>query len=158
MFRDGMRFLESGKQVHASSLWCGIHDDIYIASGLIGMYSKCGRTDLTKVIFDKMEEVDIVCCNATMASLSHESKDEEAFQMFKHLKQRNMFPSHFSFATVLNCCSKLSSLLQGSQVHAQILKDGHINDVYVGSALIDMCCKCGELDCARLVFDRLYIR
>ncbi|CAM8930002.1 unnamed protein product [Rhodiola kirilowii] len=152
---SGLGFLESGKQVHASSLKCRIHDDIYVASGLIGMYSKCGRTDLAKVIFDKMEEVDIVCCNAMMASLSHESKDEEAFQMFKHLKQRNMFPSHFSFATVLSCCSKLSSLLQGSQVHAQILKDGHINDVYVGSALIDMYCKCGELDCARLVFDWL---
>uniref|UniRef100_A0A7N0VH76 Pentatricopeptide repeat-containing protein n=1 Tax=Kalanchoe fedtschenkoi TaxID=63787 RepID=A0A7N0VH76_KALFE len=152
---SGLGFLESGKQVHASSLRSGIHDDIYIGSGLIGMYSKCGKTDLAKSIFDQMRDVDVVCWNAMMASLSLESKDKEAFFMFKQMRQRNTFPSHFSFATVLNCCSNLSSLLQGIQVHAQIIKDGHLNDVFVGSALIDMYCKSGELDCARSIFDRL---
>ncbi|XP_059666713.1 pentatricopeptide repeat-containing protein At4g20770 [Cornus florida] len=148
----GLGLLEGGKQVHVASLKAFLHTDVYVASGLIGLYSKCNKTEEAKCIFDRMPELDIVCWNAMISGLSLNSLDKEAFTFFRQMLGQGMFPTQFSYATVLTCCSKQSSLSQGRQVHAKIAKDGYTNDVFVGSALIDMYCKCGDVDGARQFF------
>ncbi|KAF2317936.1 hypothetical protein GH714_041259 [Hevea brasiliensis] len=124
----GMELLEAGKQVHAASQKAAFHNDLYVASGLIAMYSKC---------------------------FSLNALDKEALTLFPQMRQNGMSPTQFSYATILSCCARLSSLFQGRLVHAQIAKEGFMDDVYVGSALIDMYCKCGEVDEARQFFDMM---
>lgn len=68
---------------------------------------------------------------------------------------KGLYPTQFSYATILSSCAKSSSVPQGRQVHTQIVKDGVVNDVYVGSALIDMYSKCGEVYEARVFFDTM---
>ncbi|KAK3041859.1 hypothetical protein RJ639_001227 [Escallonia herrerae] len=63
------------------------------------------------------------------------------------------YPTEFSYATILRSCSKLSSLPRGRQVHAQTIKDGYVDHVFVGIAIIDMYSRCGNVDGARQVFD-----
>ncbi|KAM3701099.1 hypothetical protein ACJW31_05G147800 [Castanea mollissima] len=147
--------LESGKQVHAASQKAFFHTDIYVASGLVGMYAKCGKTQMATRIFSNMSELDIVCWNSMIAGFSFNSLDMEAFTLFKQMRQNGMCPTQFSYATVLSCCAKVSSSFQGRQVHAQIAKDGYMNDIFVGSALIDMYSKCGDVDGARCFFDMM---
>lgn len=154
----GMGFLEAGKQIHAASLKNAFHIDVYVASGLVGMYSKCGKTELAKHIFYMMPELDIVCWNSMIAGCSLNSLDKEAFTFFKQMKEYGMFPTQFSYATVLSSCAKLSSSFEGKQVHGLITKDGYANDVFVGSAFIDMYCKCGEIDKARQFFNMMACR
>ncbi|KAL6991505.1 hypothetical protein U1Q18_009618 [Sarracenia purpurea var. burkii] len=151
----GIGLLESGKQVHAASLKAIFHADIYVASGLIGMYSKCNKIEMAKCIFNRMPELDIVCWNSMIAGFSLNSLDKEAFTFFKKMLGKGMMPTEFSYATVLSCCAKLLSFSQGRQIHAQITKDGYINDVFVGSSLIDMYSKCGDVDLARQFFDEM---
>lgn len=155
----GMGHLEFGRQVHAVSLKGTSTMDVYVASGLISMYSKCEKADLAQLVFNKTTEMDIVCWNSMMGGLALNSRDIEAFVLFKKMQQKEMRPTQFSYTTILSCCSKLpSSSLQGRQLHALVAKDGHINDVFVGSALVDMYCKCGEVDGARRFFDAMPVR
>ncbi|KAK6917056.1 Pentatricopeptide repeat [Dillenia turbinata] len=153
-----MGLLQSGKQLHAASQKAGLHMDNYVASGLISIYSRGKKLDTAKQILDRLPELDVVCYNAMIAGLSLGSLDEEAFTLFKHMRVKGVMPTQFSFTTILNSCAKLSSLSQGRQLHAQILKDGHVNDTFVGSALIDMYCKCGNMDAARQFFDAMPLR
>ncbi|KAL1340423.1 hypothetical protein AAHE18_09G012900 [Arachis hypogaea] len=111
--------LEAGKQVHAASQKFGFYEDEYVSSGLINVYSKCGKMECSKNVFNKLPKVDVVCWNSMIAG----------------------------------SCAKLSSLSQGCQVHAQIIKDGYEDDIFVGSSLIEMYCKCGNVDQARYFFD-----
>lgn len=151
----GMGSLEAGKQIHAASLKDALHTDIYVASGLIGMYSKCGKTELAKHIFYKMPTMDVVCWNSIIAGCFLNSLDKEAFIFFKQMQEHGMLPTQFSYATVLSSCAKLSSSFEGKQIHALITKDGYVNDVFVGSALIDMYCKCGNIDEALRFFNMM---
>ncbi|XP_044508716.1 pentatricopeptide repeat-containing protein At4g20770-like [Mangifera indica] len=153
---SAMGFLEAGKQIHAVSQKDDFHIDNFVASGLIGVYSKCQKIELAELIFSKMPELDIVCWNSMIAGYTLNSQDREALIFFKQMRKNEMFPTQFSFATVLSCCAKLSYSFQGRQVHAQIEKDGCVNDVFVGSALIDMYCKCGDVDGARKFFDMMH--
>ncbi|KAK9069286.1 hypothetical protein SSX86_013402 [Deinandra increscens subsp. villosa] len=154
-----MGLLKGGRQVHAASVKNLFDDDIYVASGLIGMYSKCNKIEVAKCVFERIKDQDdIVCWNSMVAGLSLSNLDKDAFMLFKNMLENNMLPTQFSYATVLSSCAKLSSMSQGRQIHARALKDRIINDVVVGSALIDMYSKCGEVDEARLFFDKMPVR
>lgn len=150
----GMGFLVGGKQIHAAVLKAEeLCDDLFIASGLIGVYSKCGKFEAAKHIFDMVPQHDIVCWNSMLAGLSFNSLDMEAFCLFKQMVGKGMSPTEFSYTSLLNCCSSVASVSQGRQVHGLIEKNGYVNDVYVGTALVDMYCKCGEVNAARQNFD-----
>ncbi|KAK9937001.1 hypothetical protein M0R45_013820 [Rubus argutus] len=150
-----MGILGAGREIHAASHKAAFDTDIYVASGLIGMYSKSGKIEMAKHIFHNMQELDVVCWNSMIVGLSLNSQDKEAFTYFKQMRQHEMHPTQFSYATVLSCCAKVASSFQGKQVHAQITKDGYMSDVFVGSALIGMYCKCGDVDGARNFFDMM---
>ncbi|XP_057420442.1 pentatricopeptide repeat-containing protein At4g20770 [Lotus japonicus] len=147
--------LKAGKQVHAVSQKFGFHDDVYVASSLINVYSKCGKMELSKNVFGKLPELDVVCWNSMIAGFSINSLEQDALFFFKQMRQFGFLPSEFSFATIMSSCAKLSSLFQGQQIHAQIIKDGYIDDMFVGSSLIEMYCKCGDVGGARCFFDMM---
>ncbi|OUZ99416.1 Pentatricopeptide repeat [Macleaya cordata] len=154
----GMGLLMCGKEVHTVSTKEDLHDDIFVSSGLVDMYSKCGNIDTARCIFYRMPERDIVCWNSMITGFTLHSLNKEAFTFFKQMRENGMSPTQFSYASVLNSCSRLASLSQGKQIHAQITKDGYTNDVFVGSALIDVYSKCGDVDGARQFFDKMQNR
>lgn len=150
-----MGLLEAGKQVHACSQKFELYNDAYVASGLINVYSKCGAIEWAKRVFNKLHELDVVCWNSMIVGFSINSLDKEAFSLYKQMQEFGFMPSEYSYASILNSCARLSSLLQGQQIHAQITKDGYADDIFVGSSLIEMYCKCGGVDRARYFFDMM---
>ncbi|KAK9682147.1 hypothetical protein RND81_10G053600 [Saponaria officinalis] len=153
-----MEFLEGGKQVHAVSIKSKINNNMYVGSGLMTLYSKSGKMGTAKFIFDRLTSLDIVCWNSILAGFSANSRETEAFDFFNTMRRRGMRPTQFSYATMLSCCAKQSFPSQGKQLHALILKAGSIDDVYVGSALIDMYCKCGNVVAAREIFNAMPVK
>ncbi|KAJ1278039.1 hypothetical protein BS78_04G049600 [Paspalum vaginatum] len=145
--------LELGKQLHSASLRLLLHNDVFVASGLMDMYSKCGQVGIAQIIFNRMTERDVVCWNSMISGLAIHSLNEDAFNLFRQMRESGMFPTESSYASMINSCAKLSSIPQGRQIHAQILKDGYDQNIYVGCSLIDMYAKCGNMDDARLFFD-----
>jgi len=150
--------LELGKQVHSASVKLLLHNDMFVASGLIDMYSKCGQVGIAQIIFNMMTERDVVCWNSMISGLAIHSLNEEAFDFFKQMRENGMFPTESSYASMINSCARLSSIPQGRQIHAQVLKDGYDQNVYVGSSLIDMYAKCGNMDDARLFFNCMIVK
>lgn len=62
------------------------------------------------------------------------------------------------FIDILRRCSKSLKLDQGMQVHGAILRTGYEVDTMINNDLIDMYGKCGKLDLAHKVFDRMVDR
>ncbi|XBI45684.1 hypothetical protein VPH35_110125 [Triticum aestivum] len=147
--------LDLGAQVHSASVRLLLHNDMFVASGLVDMYAKCGQISIARSIFNRMTERDVVCWNSMISGLAIHSFNKEAFDFFKQMRQNGMMPTSSSYATMINSCARLSSVPQGRQIHAQVAKDGYDQNVYVGSALIDMYAKCGNMDDARLSFDSM---
>lgn len=78
------------------------------------------------------------------------------------MREAAVEPNHVTFITLLSACAHYpspTSLSFGSTLHAQARKHGYdINDVMVGTALIDMYAKCGRVGLARLIFDQMGVR
>ncbi|XP_047338427.1 pentatricopeptide repeat-containing protein At4g20770 [Impatiens glandulifera] len=143
------------REIHAVSLRSMLHVDVFVASGLIGAYSKSNGIEIAKRIFQSQPVSDIGCWNSMIAGLSINCLDEEALCLFKNMLDKGISPTQFSYATILGSSAKLSSLTTGRQMHGQISRRGFVHDVFVGSSLINMYSKCGHLDEARQFFDTM---
>lgn len=80
----------------------------------------------------------------------------EALKLFTQMLGRCMKPDHATIVSVLTACSSLSSLKEGQQTHAIILKMGlDSSPVSVCNAVVTMYGKCGSIFDAELAFTHL---
>jgi pentatricopeptide repeat protein len=119
-------------------------------------YVKHGSVDIARNLFDEMPERDTVSWTTMVAGYSQHGFGEEALQLFKQMLQAGTKPNQFTFASILKVCVTMSSLDQAKQVHLQIQRSGFESNVFVGSTLVDVYNKCGSMEDAHKVFDKMH--
>eukprot|EP01018_Ginkgo_biloba_P001003 Gb_00360 [translate_table: standard] len=147
--------LGGGKMVHAHMIRAGTEPGIFLSNNLVSMYTKCGSLKDARTVFDKMSERNTVSWNAVIAGYAQHGQSEESLKLFSQMYREGMNPTPFTLGSVLNACGSSDSLDQAIQVLALSVKIGLDSDVFVGSALVDMFSKCGCVEDARNVFDKM---
>ena len=61
-------------------------------------------------------------------------------------------PNSFTFAGLLSACAHLNAFQSGKQLHGLVLKYGLETGVVVGSVMVDMYSKCGQMEDAITMF------
>ncbi|XP_068644804.1 pentatricopeptide repeat-containing protein At1g06580-like [Aristolochia californica] len=70
----------------------------------------------------------------------------EALRRCKDMAVAGFGPTQFSFASCISACSGSIALDVGRQFHSLMIKAGFGADVYVGSLVVDMYAKCGNIE------------
>ncbi|CAK9868004.1 unnamed protein product [Sphagnum jensenii] len=70
-------------------------------------------------------------------------------------RKEGMRPNSVTFVGPLNACARVLALEKGRCVHQQIIQHGLESDVFVESSLVDMYAKCGSLEDAWSVFNKM---
>eukprot|EP01018_Ginkgo_biloba_P034522 Gb_08671 [translate_table: standard] len=122
---------------------------------MIAGYAQNGHVEKAFKLFQKMPERNNVSWNAMIAGYAQNGHGEEALKLFRQMQLAGVKPSSKTFAIVLRACAYLACLKEGKEVHEEIIRSGFQSDVCVGSALVDMYAKCGSIDNARNVFNKL---
>jgi len=79
--------------------------------------------------------------------------------MCEEMRVLNVGLDEFTVVGLLSSCAHVGALGFGQWVHQFAEENGFLErNVFVGNALIDMYAKCGSLDGARLVFDKMWKR
>ncbi|KAL8031948.1 hypothetical protein ABFX02_13G061600 [Erythranthe guttata] len=144
-----------GKQVHAYLVKAGFEHQMYITTSLVDMYAKCGYIVEAQKGFDYLHEPDLVLWTSMIGGYVQNGDNEKAFSLYCTMQTKGIAPNELTMASVLKACSSLSSLEQGKQVHAHVVKNGFSLEVPIGSALSTMYSKCGALDDGYSVFRRM---
>ncbi|XWS25419.1 hypothetical protein CRYUN_Cryun27aG0066700 [Craigia yunnanensis] len=154
--------LSVGAQVHCLSIKLGYESNIRIRNSIMYLYLKCGWFSEAQQLFNGMEDMSLVTMNSMIAGYGEMelSKDDlsayhngtEALNIFSKLNNSGFKPDLYTFSSILTVCSKMVALEQGEQIHAQTLKTGHLSDVIVGTALVNMYNKCGSIEKASKAF------
>lgn len=94
---------------------------------------------------------------ASIAGHCRNGQLAEAVTLFTQMRLAGVEPNHITFVTFLPSCA--DKVLFGSSIHAYARKLGlDTNNVIMGTALIGMYAKCGNVGDARLVFDELSVK
>jgi pentatricopeptide repeat protein len=122
------------------------------------MYAKCGRIEIAWQLFGKMHKRDVVSWNAMIAGYEQNGFAEEALALFKQMQLEIAMPNSVTMLTVIQACADLGALQQGRWIRENIIQSRYEVDVAVGNSLITMYAKCGSIELARQVFDKMLER
>ncbi|XP_020579029.1 pentatricopeptide repeat-containing protein At4g39530-like [Phalaenopsis equestris] len=144
-----------GANLHSLALKSGYAAFIHVQGALIDMYAKNGMMEDASAVFNDMETKDSISCSSLLAGYSCNGFVREALEFFLNLHKSSVKPDPFTIASAMTLCAKLGDQLQGKQIHAQIIKQGHEFDTCIASTLIDMYAKSGSIEDASKVFENL---
>ncbi|OVA04083.1 Pentatricopeptide repeat [Macleaya cordata] len=152
-------YFDQSNQIHSFLIKHGFESDIFVSTALIDVYAKCGNTLSAKHVFDEMPERNLVSWNAICLGYNQNGNMRESLKLFTEMQKfDNFWPDSFSVVTALCSCSNLASLREGKEIHGYVYKANLENSVLVGNGLIDMYGKCGFLELADHVFDKMQER
>ncbi|CAN6713463.1 unnamed protein product [Malus baccata var. baccata] len=145
-----------GQELHCLAMALGLETDVFVQNGLVSMYSACGMLHCARKVFDLLPVSvrDVVSWNSIVSGYVQSNRNWDALQMFDEMLAFTR-PDNVTLVSALTACGKMGCLHLGRQIHGLVLASGFALDVFLGSSLIDMYAKCGRMDDARKVFDRI---
>ncbi|XP_021763466.1 pentatricopeptide repeat-containing protein At3g46790, chloroplastic-like [Chenopodium quinoa] len=152
------RAIEPGKQIHAQICLSGLALNVGLATKLVDLYCNCNALVYAHQLFDKMPKSNLFLWNVLIRGYAWDGPYQVAISLYYQLLDHGLNPDNFTFPFVLKACSALLAVKEGREIHEHVIRTGWENDVFVGAALIDMYAKCGCLESARGVFDKIVSR
>lgn len=149
-------YTKSGNLSEARNLFDKLpHRDIFTYNAMLSGYCKLGCVDELQVFFDGMPFRDSVSYNTVISGLASNGCCKEALKVFVRMQKEGFEFTDYTLVSVLNACSRVLGLRCGKEIHGRIVVCGFGGNVYVWNALVDMYAKCGQVEQARWLFDRM---
>ncbi|KAL2333923.1 hypothetical protein Fmac_015136 [Flemingia macrophylla] len=126
--------------------------DLVSRTAMLHAYAKCGDVDFARKMFDEMPHRDHVAWNAMIAGYVQCGRSGDALDMFHLMQMEGVKLNEVSMVLVLSACAHLGALDHGRWVHAYVERYKVRMTVTLGTALIDMYAKCGNVDRAMEFF------
>jgi pentatricopeptide repeat protein len=141
---------------HARLLKEGLALDAPSPLLLVSAYAKSGLLPDARRLFDETPRRDLRLYSALLAAVSQSGTPALALPILRRmLSDDALRPDHFILASLATIATKLRSLRLGRQLHAHFVASPYSSDDVVKSSVIDMYCKCGVPEDARMVFDSI---
>ncbi|XVF58277.1 hypothetical protein PTKIN_Ptkin07bG0052000 [Pterospermum kingtungense] len=151
----GAGALEDGRQVHGEIVKHGLDDDVYVENNLVNFYGCCKKIMDAKKVFDEMDERTVVSWNAVITACVENFCIEDALGYFVNMKDCGFDPDETTMVIMLSACAELGYLSLGRLLHLQVIERGMVLNCQLGTALVDMYAKSGDIGYASQVFERM---
>uniref|UniRef100_A0A5K1FWK0 DYW domain-containing protein n=2 Tax=Nymphaea colorata TaxID=210225 RepID=A0A5K1FWK0_9MAGN len=144
-----------GRALHCFLMRRLLDSDVVLGSALIDLYAKSGRVNDARIVFNKLELKNLVSWNSMIAGFVQDGRVKEALDLYHEMILQDMEPDQHTYTVLLTLCGDEGHEHQGKQIHAHILRTIAKINLVLESALVDFYVKCGRLDDARKMFDRM---
>ncbi|KAE8785494.1 pentatricopeptide repeat-containing protein [Hordeum vulgare] len=111
------------------------------------------RNPLPERVFDGMPDGDVVTWNSMVDGYVSNGLGALALVCFREMHEAlEMQHDGVGIIAALAACCLESALMQGQEIHAYVIRHGMEHDLKVGTSILDMYCKCGDIASAEGVF------
>lgn len=129
-------------------------DDLDVSwNSMVMGLAKCGEIDEAWRLFCDTPRRNEVSWNTMISAFVRNGKWIEALDLFRIMQEEGVRASEFTLVSTLNACAKLGALEQGKWIHHYLERNNFDMNVIVATAIINMYCKCGDIENARQVFN-----
>ncbi|KAK7290593.1 hypothetical protein RIF29_05125 [Crotalaria pallida] len=125
---------------------------------VIAGLAACGELGDAREVFERMPSKNVVSWTAMIDGYVKQRLPMEAFDLFERMQVDNVRPNEFTVVSLVRACTEMGGLKLGRRIHNYALSNGFQIGPFLGTALIDMYSKCGSLDDARKVFDKMKVK
>lgn len=129
--------------------------DVYSWNALLSAYAKVHLVENLHAVFGKMPYRDSVSYNTLIACFASNGHPSKALKVLVRMQEDGFQPTQYSCVNALQACSQLLDFRHGKQIHGRVVVADFGENAFVGNAMTDMYAKCGDIDRARWLFDRM---
>ncbi|XP_019057043.1 PREDICTED: putative pentatricopeptide repeat-containing protein At5g37570 [Tarenaya hassleriana] len=131
--------------------------DIKSYTSMIDGYAKKGDMASATVLFEQAGDVDIVAWSALISGYVQNGQPSEAMKIYLRMRDLNIVPDEFIITSVMAACSQLGSLELCQSLNSYLCQSSVklSSQQHVMAAWIDMNAKCGDLDRALKLFEKM---
>ncbi|XP_026439282.1 putative pentatricopeptide repeat-containing protein At3g23330 [Papaver somniferum] len=153
----GIEWPQLGGMIRSFIIRSGFDNCLLVKTALLEMYVKLKCIeDAYRVFSEEMPVKDVVTWTLMLSGFSDAGFGNKAMDIFDQMiKIDEISLDSVALLGMISGCSKSGAMHQGRRVHAFTIKVGFEDDIFVGSAIIDMYSNCGNLDSAKLYFEGL---
>ncbi|XP_058068352.1 pentatricopeptide repeat-containing protein At5g48910-like [Magnolia sinica] len=144
-----------GMQIHAQAVTSALISNVFIVHSLIAVYGRSAAIGAARQLFDEMSERNCVSWNVMISSYCQNGLFKEALVLFRQMAGSEFGLDRVTMVSVLPACAHLGAIGMGEWIHGRAKEGGVVNCVFLGTALVDMYCKCGFVEKAKEVFDEM---
>lgn len=131
------------------------HRDIVTWNIMITQLVKKGDIEGAYELFLKMPERNVRSWTLMIQGFVQYGKPKKAIDCFLEMEKGDVKPNEVTLVAVLGACADMGDLHLGRRVHDHSLHFGFESNSHISNTLIDMYVKCGCLEDAQGVFDKM---
>lgn len=148
-------------QLHSQCFKVGLVHDSFIVTKLNVLYARYSSIHHAHKLFEETPHKTVYLWNALLRSYCYEGEWVETLALFRRMNYVSSMliedsqthrPDNYSVPIALKSCAGLRNVLLGEMIYGFVKKVRIEGDMFVGSALIDLYCKCGQMNDAVKVF------
>ncbi|XP_057981057.1 pentatricopeptide repeat-containing protein At2g13600-like [Malania oleifera] len=149
--------LRQGRQVHSIVIKMGSDGNVFVASALIDMYSKCGSINEAWLVFYQTSQKNSVLWTSMIMGYARSGKGSDALRLFEHLvTEEGFIPDHICYTAVLTACNHAGYLDRGIKYFNQMkMKYGLVPQIDQYASLIDLYARNGHLRKAKELMEEM---
>eukprot|EP01018_Ginkgo_biloba_P037493 Gb_02032 [translate_table: standard] len=143
--------------------------NVVLWTAMIAGYTQIGCAIEALALFQEMQLAGMVPDLVTMASVLPACAQSEALQegytqngcanealsLFKQMQLADVKPNSVTMVSMLSTCAQLGVIQQGKWIHDYISRSGFESDISIENSLVAMYGKCGAVEIARQLFDKM---
>uniref|UniRef100_A0ACD5YAZ6 Uncharacterized protein n=2 Tax=Avena sativa TaxID=4498 RepID=A0ACD5YAZ6_AVESA len=149
-------------QLHARAVLLGHARNSFVAAKLVRAFADFGHLRGARAVAAALGPAANAFVWTALVRAHSQSdaaaRDAVALYAQMHHGCPGIKPLTFTVSSVLKAAARRKMLPEGEQVHVHVFKNGFQTDERIATTLVDFYAKCGRLDDARRVFDRLSVK
>lgn len=159
-----MGFLSEGKQLHSRVIKLGFCNVLSLQNQILNVYAKCKDHNDAHKLFDEMHVRNVVTWNTVICGIvdcGHSNHESNLFMGFCYFRRMLLDEAGLDAITLnglFRACLELNEVEIGRALHCFVVKLGFELNCFVNSALVDLYGKCGFIEEARRVFNKVLCR
>lgn len=155
---SNLKLLPQGRQLHAHIINLGFGHHSLLVPKLVTLYSSFNLLPQAHLIAKDSSLLHPLAWNILISAYIRNGLCKEALSIYKEMLDFGTSADEFTYPSVLKACGERADLAFGREIHRSILAGSSGRSLCVQNALISMYGKCGEIEIARDLFNKLPYR
>lgn len=129
--------------------------DLVSWNTMVDGFAKVGEMGLAHKLFDAMPERNVVSWNVMITGYLKFRNPGNALKLFREMRVRSFESNDTTMVQVITACGRSNRLIEGRSVHGFLFRSFSRFSLIIDTAMVDMYSKCGRIDVAQSIFERM---
>ncbi|KAK4407359.1 Pentatricopeptide repeat-containing protein, chloroplastic [Sesamum angolense] len=135
-----------GREIHGLIYRMGLDINVFVASALIDMYSKCGSVEEAQNVFNSIPNKNAASWNAMIGCYGKHGMVDCAIKFFDRMQDEDIQPNEVTLTAILCACSHGGLVEKGLEIFRSMDSYGVKPNKEHYSCLIDLLCRYGRME------------